>query len=80
VLKIDVESAEHRVFKGAERLLRETKPILIAEMTERNADWDSTWLAGFGYSFYDADVPKAKRCRLERVTYNTLALPPALCH
>ncbi len=78
VVKVDVECVEHRVFKGAERMLREIKPVIISEMTDRNADWVSDWLAGFGYSFYDASAPQAARCRLERVTYNTLALPASM--
>jgi FkbM family methyltransferase len=75
VVKIDVEAAEKLVFKGAERLLREVKPTLIVETTERNMEWNSQWLAGFGYRFYDADAPKCDRPQLDRMTYNTLALP-----
>ena len=75
VVKIDVEGAENLVFKGAERLLRDVKPIIIAEATERNVEWNSQWLAGFGYRFYDADAPKCNRPQLDCMAYNTLALP-----
>jgi FkbM family methyltransferase len=75
VVKIDVEGAENLVFKGAERLLRDVKPIIIAEVTERNVEWNSQWLAGFGYRFYDADAPKCNRPQLDCMAYNTLALP-----
>jgi FkbM family methyltransferase len=75
VVKIDVEAAENLVLKGAERLVREVKPVLIVETTERNVEWNSQWLAGFGYRFYDAEAPRADRVQLERMVYNTLALP-----
>ena len=75
VVKIDVEAAENLVFKGAERLLRDVKPIIIAETTARNVEWNSQWLAGFGYRFYDADAPQGNRPQLDRMAYNTLALP-----
>jgi len=75
VVKIDVEAAENLVFKGAERLLRDVKPIIIAETSERNVEWNSQWLAGFGYRFYDADAPKHARPQLDQMAWNTLALP-----
>jgi FkbM family methyltransferase len=75
VVKIDVEAAETLVFKGAERLLRDAKPIIIAEVTDRNVEWTSQWLAGFGYRFYDADAPKHDRPQLDQMAWNTLALP-----
>ena len=75
VVKIDVEAAENLVFKGAERLLRDVKPIIIAETSERNVEWNSQWLAGFGYRFYDADAPKHDRPQLDSMAWNTLALP-----
>ena len=75
VVKIDVEAAENLVLKGAARLLRDVKPILIAETSERNVEWNSQWLGGFGYRFYDADAPKHDRPQLDQMAWNTLALP-----
>ena len=74
-MKIDVEGAENLVFKGAERLLRDVKPIIIAEVTGRNVEWNSQRLAGFGYRYYDVDAPEGNRPQLDCIAYSTLALP-----
>lgn len=55
VMKIDVEGAELRVFRGAERILREQRPVLLFESEQRHlpdgrvAD-GFTYLESLGYS------------------------------
>jgi FkbM family methyltransferase len=58
-LKVDVEGAELSVFRGAERVLRECRPILFFECTRSGLDqFELTpmdvleFLAGRGYSVY----------------------------
>lgn len=50
VIKIDVEGAESEVLKGADRVTREVKPVVICEIHNNNAaEYASDWLAGRGY-------------------------------
>jgi FkbM family methyltransferase len=75
VLKIDVEGSEDRVLKGASRLLREHRPSILCEVAAENAGAVSASLRENGYAFYDAEVEPRERQQLERLTWNTLALP-----
>jgi FkbM family methyltransferase len=55
-VKCDVEGAEVAVFQGAERLLRETRPILLVEMHSGENHLALTRkLAHFGYACSDLD-------------------------
>lgn len=54
VIKIDVEGAEVAVFKGAERILRHSRPLLVFECEGRNLQGCTmqdvfAYLAAFGY-------------------------------
>lgn len=54
VLKVDVEGAEVGVFKGAERILRQCRPLLVFECEARHHQGDGmqavfSYLAKFGY-------------------------------
>jgi FkbM family methyltransferase len=54
LLKIDVEGAELDVFKGAERILRESRPLLIFECEQRHLQQGTVadcfqYLEGLGY-------------------------------
>lgn len=50
LIKIDVEGAEKEVFDGADRVLREARPIVLAEIRE-GAGWDSIMerMNAYGY-------------------------------
>jgi FkbM family methyltransferase len=48
-LKIDVEGMELDVLAGAERIVRESRPVLFVEVQSRNREAFATWLAAHGY-------------------------------
>lgn len=48
-VKIDVEGAEVQVFEGAQRLLREVRPVLYYEATEKTAEACAAILREAGY-------------------------------
>jgi FkbM family methyltransferase len=75
VLKIDVEGAELRVFRGATQLLESKRPTLIFEAYEPSRQEITRILHDFGYTLYDSDLPASERRPLSEAVYNTLALP-----
>jgi FkbM family methyltransferase len=75
VVKIDIEGAEVLCLRGAARLLREIRPILLCEVTEENAAEAGALLRGHGYTLFDAGTPAGQRQSLDRPPWNTLALP-----
>lgn len=52
-VKIDVEGAELAVIEGAERLLREVRPCVYAEVDERFAEKVHAVFTGHGYGAFD---------------------------
>jgi FkbM family methyltransferase len=59
VIKIDVEGAEFQVLKGSEQVLRNSKPLLMVELSEVNfkaAGYTSKelvgWVTSLGYKMY----------------------------
>ena len=72
VLKIDVEGAESRVLQGAEQILVRTKPVVLCEISEQNADTCTQFLRAHGYTLYDFDRPD--RAKIARASFNTLAV------
>lgn len=75
LVKIDVEGAELLCLRGAERLLREVRPILICEVSEENAGEAGAILHRHGYTLLDAAAAPDQRRPLERPVWNTIALP-----
>jgi FkbM family methyltransferase len=73
VVKIDVEGAELLCLRGAGRLLREVRPVLLCEVTGENAAAVGELLHGQGYTLLDAN--SSSRAPLDRPAWNTLALP-----
>jgi FkbM family methyltransferase len=56
VVKIDVEGAELRVLRGAERLLREHRPILVCELHGReNREQVRGLLEGYEFSTLESE-------------------------
>lgn len=49
VMKVDVEGAEARVFAGAERLLRERRPAVVAEVSPKTFGEVNSRMSGHGY-------------------------------
>jgi FkbM family methyltransferase len=76
LVKIDVEGAENRVFRGATRLLSEIRPAITCEIFEQNRQEVDPLLKGHGYTLYDAELPAGRREPLGSSATNTLACPP----
>lgn len=74
LVKIDAEGAELLILRGAERLLREFRPILLCEVVEENTRAVGSLLRGHGYTLFDAEAYPAGP-PVDQPTWNTLALP-----
>jgi FkbM family methyltransferase len=75
-VKIDVEGAEALILKGAERFLSVARPLLLIEVASQNSNEVSETLVRHGYDLYDAEVLGTELRRVEKCSWNTLALPP----
>jgi FkbM family methyltransferase len=75
VLKIDTEGAELLCLRGAGRLLREVRPVLLCEVGDDNAAAVGRLLREHGYTLFDAERPDGPP--VERPAWNTLAIPGA---
>jgi FkbM family methyltransferase len=75
VLKIDVETTELGVLRGASKILREIRPTILCEVAPGNCELVSELLHQNGYQLYAADTEKAERISLRRASVNTLAIP-----
>jgi FkbM family methyltransferase len=76
VVKIDTEGAELLCLRGAGRLLREVRPVLLCEVVSENAEAAGALLRGHGYTLFDAAAYPGGP-PLARPVWNTLALPDA---
>jgi FkbM family methyltransferase len=74
VVKIDVETAELLVLRGATRVLSEARPVLLIEVEPALQEEVTALLHGHGYRLHDWDVRGSTP--LARAAFNTLALPP----
>ena len=77
VLKIDVETAEVGVLRGASRLLRTVRPVIWCEVAADNSETVSELLDQGAYELSSAAAEPAKRRPLTRAPWDTLALPKA---
>jgi FkbM family methyltransferase len=73
VLKIDVETHEVNVLKGAHRLLTEVRPVILCEVSQQNSDDVTAILHAAGYELYGAEV--LPHPRTDRAWFQTLAIP-----
>jgi FkbM family methyltransferase len=73
VLKIDAETHEAGILKGAERLLREARPTIWCEVSAENSAEITTLLRGANYKLYGAQVQPHPP--IERAWFHTLAVP-----
>jgi FkbM family methyltransferase len=74
LVKIDTEGAELLCLRGAGRLLREFRPVLLCEVVAENAHAVGALLRDHGYTLFDAGNYPAGR-PVGQPTWNTLALP-----
>lgn len=73
VLKIDAETHEAGVLKGAERLLKEAKPTIWCEVSAENSDEVTNLLHSAKYQLYGAQVQPHRP--IDRAWFHTLAVP-----
>jgi len=74
VLKIDVETGELAVLRGAARLLAQSLPVVICEVAKENVSAVTACLRG--YTLFDAERGKP----VNTAVWNTVAVPTAaLC-
>lgn len=75
VVKIDVERSEARVLRGADRLLRHARPVLLVEVGSEVASEVAEILRSANYHLFDAESQKP----IPSPAYATLALPDDTC-
>jgi FkbM family methyltransferase len=73
VLKIDVETHEASVLRGAARVLKESRPTILCEVSHQNSDEVTHLLHGAGYELYGAEI--RPHPRTNRAWFQTLAVP-----
>ncbi len=73
VIKIDVEGAEDLVIVGANRILREFRPVIFIEVGDAKSDVITRIFLENKYVLCDGEVDGLPR--VERCCYNTLAVP-----
>jgi len=76
-IKIDVEGAEELVLSGAQRLLKDIRPIILCEIFDKSRPAIDPLLHSHGYELFDAEQPKEKRQPLQTSVHDTLAYPSA---
>jgi FkbM family methyltransferase len=76
VLKIDAETHEAGILKGAERLLKEVRPTIWCEVSAENSDEVTKLLHGAKYELYGAQVQPHRP--IDRAWFHTLAVPNRL--
>jgi FkbM family methyltransferase len=75
VLKIDVETHEVSVLRGAARLLRELRPTIWCEVSHENSSEITDLLHAAGYELHGAAA--LPHPRIDRAWFHTLAVPTA---
>ena len=82
IVKIDIEGAELEALQKAQQLLSTSRPTIIVEVAERNADQVSEILRKADYYLFDAKKEQVlnKKNPCTRAGYNTLAIPIEKLH
>jgi FkbM family methyltransferase len=73
VLKIDVETHENAVLKGAAQLLKEVRPTIWCEVSPQNSEELTNLLHGANYELYGAETKPHQHTN--RAWFHTLAIP-----
>lgn len=77
VVKIDVETHEANVLRGATRLLREVRPTIWCEVSHENSGEVTRLLHEASYQLYGAATQP--HMRTERAWFDTLGIPIESC-
>jgi hypothetical protein len=73
LIKVDIEGAEHYLFRGAKRALRFVRPVWFVEVAEANSAELSRAFEEQRYRIFDGDV--LDKGLIEGKIYNWLAIP-----
>lgn len=73
VLKVDVETHEANVLRGAKRLLREIRPQIWCEVSHQNSQEVTQLLYEAKYKLYGAEI--RPHPQIDRAWFHTLAIP-----
>jgi len=73
ILKIDVETHEANVLRGAGRLLKEVRPVIWCEVSHENSEAVTDLFRSSNYELYG--VESQPRQKIKRAWFQTLALP-----
>lgn len=74
MLKIDVETAEILVLRGAQNVLSLHRPVVLCEVTAESRHEATTHFKSHGYRLFDWSTRKDQE--IENATWMTLAIPP----
>jgi FkbM family methyltransferase len=74
ILKIDTETHESSVLKGAERILNEVQPTILCEVSKQNSAEVTGLLHTAGYQLYGAETLPHRPT--DQAWFQTLAIPP----
>lgn len=72
VLKIDVEGTETLVLAGGSTLISKARPVVLCEVSSREADACTSFFHSRGYRLYDYE--RRERVPTKRAAFNTLAV------
>lgn len=75
IVKIDVETAEHLVLRGAMKLLGEARPVILIEVASANAAEVGGLFTQYDYALFDGKAPEPRATPISNCIVNTLAIP-----
>ncbi len=75
ILKVDVEGVEVQLFNGAKRVLSESRPIILCEVSAEINSSITALFKNHSYLLFDADSISTGYCELDKAAWNTLACP-----
>lgn len=73
-LKIDVEGAELMVLRGADKILRQDRPVIYIEVNADNREAATDIFKRYNYQLFSIDQ-SGNETKIEMCQYNTLAKP-----
>ncbi len=78
VLKIDVETHEPELLRGASKVLSSCRPVMWCEVAKENSAEVAKILSLNNYTLYSAAVAPAQRTPIMQAYWNTLAVPQSI--
>jgi len=75
LIKIDVEGAEIEVLRGAGKLFKTCRPVVLCEVIPSTTAAVTEFLSCRNYRIFDGETPAAQRQPLDAAPWCTLAIP-----